>query len=410
MVETERNGGWERYLGKRIDRKLTSILMRAAKDREATRTSLSSWLAQGCSLNDQVTPLQKLLQQTPAHPAPPGRRGLLELGAPEDGWKEEQENGHSLSVRELQGHWHWSGTGGTTREQAFPLPARNLHLSPPPPQPGRAAPLLAPGKRWFTTGVWGCGAEAHPSSPDPPRPGAHPAQCAGRLGVGSAQSRALEPGCLVSPRVRESSAPMHLPDGRTGSMSIPSGPSSASLSPLAPSSDVRASSSEGAGVRVRAGCFGSPKAASVHEPGVPESARAPARVPAAGLRWPRARLVARGVRSPARGRRPTERGGGRLGAWREDAGWELFARPGSTSFRARRGSPRPPGERRERVPAAPPPLPPPASSSFPAPRARASRGRPAAQPHPGRPGSLPRPRCRLAGADRLSQPERRRGR
>lgn len=103
-----------------------------------------------------------------------------------------------------------------------------------PRQRGRAAPLLAPCKRWLAAGVWGCGAEAHPSSPDPPRPGAHPAQCTGRLGVGSAQSRTLEPGCLVSPRVRGSSAPLHLP-GCTGSMPFPSGPSSASLSPLVPS-------------------------------------------------------------------------------------------------------------------------------------------------------------------------------
>lgn len=109
-----------------------------------------------------------------------------------------------------------TGTEGAAREQAFPLSARKLHLSPPPPQPGRAAPLLAPCKRWLTPGVWGCGAEAHPSSPDPPRPGAHPAQCAGRLGVGSAPSRTLEPGCLVSPRVRGSSAPMHLPDAALG--------------------------------------------------------------------------------------------------------------------------------------------------------------------------------------------------
>lgn len=235
MVETERNGGWERYLGKRIDRKFTCILMRAAKDREATRTSPSSWLAQGCSLNDQVTPLQKLLQQTPARPAPPGRTELLELGAPQDGWKGGgREWAQSLclgTARTLALVWK----RGAAREQAFPLSARKLQLSPSPPQPGRAAPLLAPCKRWLTADIWGCGAEAHPSSTDPPRPGAHPAQCAGRLGVGSAQSRTLEPGCLVSPRVRGSSAPMHLPDGRTGSMPFPSGPSSASLSPLAPS-------------------------------------------------------------------------------------------------------------------------------------------------------------------------------
>lgn len=46
--------------------------------------------------------------------------------------------------------------------------------------------------------------------------------------------------------------------------------------------------------------------------------------------------------------------------------------------------PQPPSEKLARVPAAaPPPLPPPASSSFPAPRASASRGRPggAAPPH-----------------------------
>lgn len=58
------------------------------------------------------------------------------------GGREEEENGHSLSVRLLQGHWHWTGTGGAAREQAFPLLARNLHFSPPPP-PARAcsAPL-----------------------------------------------------------------------------------------------------------------------------------------------------------------------------------------------------------------------------------------------------------------------------
>lgn len=166
-------------------------------------------------------------------------------------------------------------------------------------------------------------------------------------------------------------------------------------------------------MRVRAGCFGA-SGVRKQQVCVSRESRSPRVLPRV---FPRrvcagsgARLVERSVRSPGRGRRPTERGGGRLGAWRKDAVRELFARPGSTSFRARRGSPRPPGGRRERVPAAPPPLPPPASSSFPAPRARASRGRPAAQPHPGRRGSLPRPRGRLARADRLSQPGRWRGR
>lgn len=119
--------------------------------------------------------------------------------------------------------------------------------------------------------------------------------------------------------------------------------------------------------------------------------------PAGGVR-----LVEPSVRNRACGRRRRrrrrqgERGGGRLGARRKDASRELFGRSGSMSCRARRGSPRPPDKRRARVPAAtPPPLPPPASSSFPAPRARASRGRPSAQPHPGRRGLLPRPRRRL---------------
>lgn len=65
-----------------------------------------------------------------------------------------------------------------------------------------------------------------------------------------------------------------------------------------------------------------------------------------------------------------------------------------------RGSLRPPGEERASAPAAaPPPLPPPASSSFPAPRARRSRGRPggAAPPRPARLAPTPPPPPRRSG-------------
>lgn len=80
---------------------------------------------------------------------------------------------------------------------------------------------------------------------------------------------------------------------------------------------------------------------------------------------------------------------------RRDACRELFARPGTTSARASGGSRRPPGARQgARVPAAAlPPLPPAAASSFPAPGARPSRGRPggAAPPRPARPAPTPPP-------------------
>lgn len=61
--------------------------------------------------------------------------------------------------------------------------------------------------------------------------------------------------------------------------------------------------------------------------------------------------------------------------------------------------------RQPRVPA-PPPLPPPASSSFPAPRAARSPGNPAGTAPPGRRCSLPRPRRRLSGAHPASQKAR----
>ncbi|KAK2509436.1 hypothetical protein MC885_012166 [Smutsia gigantea] len=119
-------------------------------------------------------------------------------------------------------------------------------------------------------------------------------------------------------------------------------------------------------------------------------------VPAAGLR----RRAGRGKCIRARGPESAAATAGvRLVAGRKDAGRELSASPGSPSGRARRGSPRPPGQGRARVPATPPPLPPPASSSFPAPRACASRGTPggAAPPRPARLAPTPPPPSRRRG-------------
>lgn len=149
-------------------------------------------------------------------------------------------------------------------------------------------------------------------------------------------------------------------------------------------------------VLAASGLSQSPRAASVRGRGVRACPRGGS-AQASG-----ARLVEPSVRSRARGARRAERGGGRLGSARKDAGPQVCGRPGSTRGRgrARRGSPRPPGWRRARVPAAaPPPLPPPASSSFPAPRARASRGRPggAAPPRPARLAPTPPPPSRRSG-------------
>lgn len=137
-----------------------------------------------------------------------------------------------------------------------------------------------------------------------------------------------------------------------------------------------------------------------------------ARVPAAGLR----RLAGRGSWSRACGTQRTGSGGRSV----EEAGWALRGRMQARKFSAAlevravapEGAPRGRRARGERV-CPPPPLP-----HFrlpPLPRSQLQGpvrpgGDPAAQPHPGRRGSLPRPRRRLAGADRLSQPGSRRGR
>uniref|UniRef100_A0A4W2FYY6 Dysbindin domain containing 2 n=1 Tax=Bos indicus x Bos taurus TaxID=30522 RepID=A0A4W2FYY6_BOBOX len=157
----------------------------------------------------------------------------------------------------------------------------------------------------------------------------------------------------------------------------------------------------------------------------------PARAPSRGVRaskcgaWPRvpgsqsgcrARRLRRGLpgesgsrgcgepcpRGPAgRSKCPGSRGVGRSiqgvrrVAGRRDACRELFVRAGTTSARARGGSRRPPGAQQgARVPAAAlPPLPPAGASSFPAPGARPSRGRPggAAPPRSARPAPTPPP-------------------
>lgn len=198
----------------------------------------------------------------------------------------------------------------------------------------------------------------------------------------------------MSPRVRGGPPPQcTCPDRRHGVGVLCLRRNAASLPLRAPSRDVRVSACEcgegcpGAGACSL--CRGCPGAASVC---------AWAGSPRVSLQ----RVCARG-RGAARGAARAEpsvreavagRARRRPAARRKNAGRELFGRSGSPGCGARRGSPRPPGERRARVPAAtPPPLPPPASSSFPAPRARASQGRPsgAAPPGPARFAPTPPP-------------------
>lgn len=100
------------------------------------------------------------------------------------------------------------------------------------------------------------------------------------------------------------------------------------------------------------------------------SVRGPERVPAALVRRAGVPQVLRGARSPAR----VPAGSGA----RRDACGNFSPAPQVRVPAFRGAGPR---RRRPRVPA-PPPLPPPASSSFPAPRAAGPQGAPQAQPHP----------------------------
>lgn len=165
-------------------------------------------------------------------------------------------------------------------------------------------------------------------------------------------------------------------------------------------------------VLAASGLSQSPRAASVRGRGVRACPRGGS-AQASG-----ARLVEPSVRSRARGARRAGSGGRSV----EEAGWALRGRMQARKFVAAlevravavapEGAPRGRRAGGERV-CPPPPLP-----HFrlpPLPRSRLRGpvrpgGNRAAQPHPGRRGSLPRPRRRLAGADRLSQPGSRRGR
>ncbi|XP_072800391.1 dysbindin domain-containing protein 2 isoform X1 [Vicugna pacos] len=102
----------------------------------------------------------------------------------------------------------WKGGGGERAQGLGPgdssFGARGRFLSRPtvsalllhPCQPGCAAPLLAPWRSWLLASVRGRGAAAHPSTRNPPGSGAHPAQCAGRLGGGSVRPEARNRGLL----------------------------------------------------------------------------------------------------------------------------------------------------------------------------------------------------------------------
>ena len=191
-------------------------------------------------------------------------------------------------VKQIGHFWRWSEQEARRGGKPFSSPpsvcASPLH----PRQPGCTAPLFAPWRAWLLAGVSGRGAAAHPCSPDPPRPGAHPAQCAGRLGGGSVRSGIQNRGLPGESQVQEAL--------RRGAPALSRGTGSV------PSRLRRAPFPACAFSHPGCGCV--PAGLPTSRQQQVRVGREPARVPAAGLRRRgAAQQVDRNVRSPAPGRR-----------------------------------------------------------------------------------------------------------